>query len=233
VRPHVKHALLVCCLNQNTQNHNSSTLLAFKLIQLIFTKTVNMTKMLKALLFRADAEFSGSILILNFLTLKERMMKKILTLSMASLILVMSFSTKQANAASTTADALQTVTAAISIAKVSDLDFGTGAQGDGAKAVAPGAAENAENASFTVTGEASQAYTISLPADGSVVMSTGGGGTADTEIGVEGFTSFPDTTGTLGAGGTETLYVGATRDALRATQTPGSYSGVFTVTVVY
>lgn len=138
-----------------------------------------------------------------------------------------------AQAASTTANALQVVITSISITKVSDLDFGSAAQGDAAKTVAPGAAENAENASFTVAGEPSTAYTITLPADGAVKMVTAGGGAANKEINVTSFASSPSGTGTIGAGGTQTLFVGATRDALLAGQTTGSYSGAFTVAVVY
>ncbi len=137
-----------------------------------------------------------------------------------------------ANAASATADAKQVVTAAISITKASDLDFGTAAQGDVAKTVAPGVAEDASNASFTVAGTPNSAYTITLPANGAVTLQTGLGGANET-ITVSNFASFPATTGTIGAGGNQLLLVGAQRAALGAAQVVGNYTATFTVTVVY
>lgn len=140
----------------------------------------------------------------------------------------------ETRAASTTGTARQVVTAAISIANVSDLDFGTAVQGAIAKTVAPGAAENAENGSFTVSGQASTAYTITLPANGAVTMITGGGGANET-IAVTNFLSNPaaGANGMIGVGGTQALYVGATRAALGASQAVGSYAGTYTVDVVY
>lgn len=135
-------------------------------------------------------------------------------------------------AASTTGNAIQQVVAAISITNVSDLDFGSAPQGDALKVVAPGAAENAENGSFTVTGEANTAYTISLPADGTVTMTTGAGGANET-IAVSSFTSSPSATGLLDGTGNQSLFVGATRAALGASQAPGAYTATYTVTVVY
>lgn len=145
------------------------------------------------------------------------------------------FKNEVAQAASDTAQALQIVQAAISIAFVSDLNFGTAVQGDAASTVAPGAAENADNASFLVTGEPALAYTISLPANGIVVMTTGAGVAANEQIAVNNFVSNPaaGANGLLGAGGTQSLFVGATRAALLATQVTGSYSDTFTVDVVY
>ncbi len=137
-------------------------------------------------------------------------------------------------AASTSGNAVQVVVAAIAIANVSDLDFGSAPQSDPLKVVAPGAAENAENGSFTVTGQASTAYTITLPADGVVTMITGGGGANET-IAVNTFVSNPaaGANGLLSGAGTQTLFVGATRAALGAAQVPGSYTASYTVTVVY
>lgn len=137
-------------------------------------------------------------------------------------------------AASTTGTAKQVVIAAISIANVSDLDFGTAPAGDAAKTVAPGTSEDAENGSFTVSGAANTAYTITLPADGTVTMTTGGGGANET-IAVSTFTSSPaaGSNGLLSGTGTQNLYVGATRAALGAAQVAGNYTATYTVTVVY
>ena len=141
------------------------------------------------------------------------------------------FRTEIANAASDTADALATVIAAIAIAQASDLDFGEGVQGDSTKVVAASTSENSENASFNISVEGIRAYTITLP--GSATMITAGGGTADKEIVVNTFTSFPSGTGALSVGGTQLLLVGGTRAALASNQMAGSYAGTFTVTVVY
>ena len=140
----------------------------------------------------------------------------------------------ESHAVSATGTATQVVVAAISITNVSDLNFGTAVQGAVAKTVAPGAAENAENGSFTVSGQASTAYTITLPANGVVTMITGGGG-ANQTVAVNTFLSSPaaGASGMIGAGGTQLLLVGATRAALGAAQIPGSYSGSYTVDVVY
>ncbi len=144
-------------------------------------------------------------------------------------------------AASTTATAAATIATAIGIAKTVDMSFGTiGATAiagtvvlatDGSRTTtggtsvlsgSPGAA-----ASFNVTGEGNNTYTITLP--GSVILDSGGNTmTANT------FVSLPATTGTLSSG-SQTLLVGATLAvANAATQTAGAYtSALFTVTVNY
>lgn len=142
-------------------------------------------------------------------------------------------SARSASTATTTANATATVIASISIVKVSDLAFGIASPGDAAKTVAPGTVEDAQNASFTVSGQASTTYSIILPA--SATMTTGAGGTNQTIL-VNTFTSTPaagSNTGLIGAGGTQTLFVGATRAATGAAQVAGAYTGSFTVTVNY
>ena len=146
---------------------------------------------------------------------------------------VLSTSTKASSSASTTANATATVIASIGIAKVSDLAFGSAAPGDAAQTVIPDVIETAANASFTVTGQASTAYTITLPS--SVTMITGAGGANQTIL-VNAFTSFPTAgvgTGLIGVGGSQLLLVGATRAALGAAQVAGAYTAAFTVTVNY
>ena len=129
-------------------------------------------------------------------------------------------------AAIATATATADVVAAIAITKVSDLSFGSGAPGDAAKVIAAGTTESPNNASFTITGQANTAFTLTLPA--SINLANG----ANT-IAVNTFTSNAGTTPTIGAAGSFTLYVGATRGALSATQATGAYTGTFTATVVY
>ena len=148
-----------------------------------------------------------------------------------------------AEAASITATATATVATAIGIAKTVDMSFGTiGATAiagtvvlatDGSRTCtdvdclsgSPGAA-----ASFDVTGEGANTYSITLP--GSVTLT--GPGSPGTDMIANTFISLPLTTGTLTAGA-ETLLVGATLAvANAATQTAGAYtSAAFTVTVNY
>jgi hypothetical protein len=162
------------------------------------------------------------------------MRKIVLTIIALGAVALWSFRAEVALAASATGNAVQVVVAKISILNQSDLVFGSASQGDGAKQVQPGTTENDTNGSFNVTGASNTAYTIALPADGVVTMTTGAGG-ADRTIAVNTFRSFPleGANGLLGPGGTQLLLVGATRAALPDTQVPGNYTGTYTVTVVY
>ena len=139
-----------------------------------------------------------------------------------------------ARAASDTADATMTVLTALTITNVSNLVFNDAEPGATSEVIAPGSSENANNASFTVSGEASTAYTITLPGDGTIIMTTGGGGANET-IAVDSFASNPaaGANGLLDGAGSQNLFVGATRAALGAGQVPGAYTDTFTVTVVY
>lgn len=140
---------------------------------------------------------------------------------------------KFAKAATGVGTAVQEVISALSVVAVSNLDFGTAAQGDALKIIAPGAADNPENGSFKVSGEPGKAYTIQLPADGTVKMIVSPGNTAQTQIAVNQFKSFPATSGVIGTAGTQMLYVGGSRSAILTNQTRGKYSGTFTVVVTY
>lgn len=122
--------------------------------------------------------------------------------------------------------------AAIKVFWVSDLDFGTSAPGDSAKIVSPGTLESATNGSFRVTGDASRAFSIVLPT--TVTMLTGAGG-ANRTIVVNSFVSYPaaGANGLIDGTGVAFVYVGATRAALLVTQIAGSYSGSYSITVVY
>ena len=134
----------------------------------------------------------------------------------------------QAMAVATTGTARQIVLAALAIVNVSDLAFPQAAPGAAAATVAPGTAENANNGSFNVTGQANAAYTITLP---TTVNMTNGANT----IAVSTFVSFPaaGANGLLSATGSQLLLVGATRAALAANQAVGTYTGTYTVDVVY
>lgn len=118
----------------------------------------------------------------------------------------------------------------ISINAVSNLTFGSGVQGDPPVTIPPGTAENAQNASFVVSGDANRAYSISLP--NSDNMTTGNGNGAKKKIIINNFQCYP-LSGLLNSSGKQNIYVGATRASILSNQVAGSYSGSFRITVVY
>lgn len=150
-----------------------------------------------------------------------------------------------AHAADATGTADATVVKPISIASAGALNFGsfsTAAAGDtvivapgggrtfGGSALGVNSVNTPSAASFTVTGEGSLTYAITLP--GSAVTLTHKTATgAGTTMQVGTFTSNPNGTGTLSAG-TQTLNVGATLTTV-ASQVVGAYTGSFTVSVNY
>ncbi|MDQ3279075.1 MAG: DUF4402 domain-containing protein [Bacteroidota bacterium] len=163
--------------------------------------------------------------------------------------LVTLFIANQSQAQSTaSADAFATVVTPIAISKAADLNFGniavqstasgTGAAG-GTVVLATGGSRTATGgvtlpagtgtvsaASFTVTGEGSRTFAITLPASTTLTRLTG----TETIL-VNNFNSDPATTSAL-SGGTKTVNVGATLNVL-IDQAPGTYKGSFNVTVNY
>jgi hypothetical protein len=160
-------------------------------------------------------------------------------------IVMVAFTANAIGQVSETASATATIVGPITILKVTDMNFGnvvtsaatgtiildpagTRTAGGGASILAaqPG---TVTAATFTVGGTAGFTYTISLPA--SVSIDDPGLGAPMT---VDNFTSTPSPTGTIQAGGTETLSVGATLN-VGASQVPGIYTSAapFTVTVNY
>lgn len=83
-------------------------------------------------------------------------------------------------------------------------------------------------ASFNVVGAPLNIYSIVLPANGTVSLTSG----ASPAMAVNTFISLPALLGTLGLSGTQTLLVGATL-AVGANQPLGTYTGTFNVTVAY
>jgi hypothetical protein len=130
------------------------------------------------------------------------------------------------------ASANQKIVYRLELRKVSDLNFGEASPGDPAKEIKAGISENAENASFEVSGEPYRAYQIILPSSNSIKMIHGGGG-LNREILIKEFTSWPIRTGVLNAQGESMIYVGATRQGIFRSQIAGDYTGQFFVTVVY
>ncbi|HYG27810.1 MAG TPA: DUF4402 domain-containing protein [Caulobacteraceae bacterium] len=136
-----------------------------------------------------------------------------------------------------------TIVQAITVAKNTDLAFGklakptsgtstitidatSGARSESGAGDAALLTSTTSRATYTVTGEASTAYTITLPA-GTFQMTKSGGATPLTVTLVRSATS-----GTLSSGGTDTFGVGGSFDIASTTET-GAYSGTFDVTVAY
>lgn len=130
--------------------------------------------------------------------------------------------------------------AAIALSNTQGLAFGKFVAGAGGTVtVSPGGVRSASGgvvlvpsgagaaAQFAVSGDANVTYGISLPADGTVSLASG-----TNSMAVNTFTSSPSPTGTLSAGGAQTLSVGATL-SVGSNQAIGSYSGTFDVTVNY
>jgi len=136
------------------------------------------------------------------------------------------------NTASDTGTATASVIASLSLTNATDLAFGEGIQGDASLAITA-----ASGGTFTAAGEGSRFYNVTVPADSTVTMTTGAGGTNET-IAVDSFNFLTSglsstTQGQLSAGGTDTISIGATRAALGAAQVPGAYSGTYTVSIIY
>jgi hypothetical protein len=144
---------------------------------------------------------------------------------------------------SATATASATIVGPIGITNTADMNFGNVAVSTvaGTVVLTPAAVRSTTGgctlpaitgtvaaASFNVTGAASYTYAITLPAAATTITSGGNTMTVDT------WTSTPSGTGTLSAGGSQTLTVGATLN-VGASQAAGTYvSGTpFTVTVNY
>ncbi len=161
--------------------------------------------------------------------------RTILTVAALAAIVVTPASVK---AASDTASASATIAAAVTVTKVSDLEFGlispTGTAGTvtisdaGARTgdanVVLQAGDTPSQASFSVAGANSQAITVTIPST-AILTGTGTDMTAtlsQTDAGAQ----------TLDGSGAFTVDVGATL-AVGANQGAGAYSGSFNVTVVY
>jgi hypothetical protein len=163
-------------------------------------------------------------------------------IALAVLVSLAAVAAHAQSSASATASALAKVISPITITKNTDLNFGTIITGpagtvivsaagvetaSGATVVSPNPSVSA--AQFTVTGEPSTAYSISLP---STITITNGAQTMT----VDNFTSSPTPTGLLSAAttgpGSQSLNVGARLNVL-ANQAVGNYAGTFSVTVAY
>jgi hypothetical protein len=143
----------------------------------------------------------------------------------ASVLLLHSVS---AEAASATSRVSLRVLKSLMIQSISDLEFDP---------VYPGAAEsvvlpesNGKSATFMIQGETNTSVTIQLPSE--ILLATGSGGESETIV-IRDFKSSPAESGVIGADGSLTLYVGATRSAISDQQRDGLYTGTYTVDVIY
>lgn len=171
-------------------------------------------------------------------------MKNLRRITLSAAILI-AFSAASLAQVSATANASATIIAPIAIANTADLAFGNlivGATG-GTAVISPAGARSVTGdvvvpavpgtfnaATFNVTGQAGWTYSISLPAVATTITSGANTMTVDT------WTSNPTTIagGTIGAGGSQVLSVGATLN-VSGSQAAGTYNSgtAFTVTVNY
>ena len=159
--------------------------------------------------------------------------------TVAALTLVSTVSAAS-NTATATANANARIISPITLLKNVDLNFGDviPSASAGTVVVDPagartfsggvtlGSGATVKAASFTVGGEPSATYAITLPAAAITITN----GAVNMTVGL--FTSSPVTTGTLTGAGVQTLTVGGTL-IVGASQATGSYTGTFDVMVTY
>ena len=168
-------------------------------------------------------------------------MKNIIKAIATSVVLVAAANTSFAQA-SATASASATIITPISIVKTVDMNFGnvavsatiagttvlapagTRTTGGAGGVTLPATTGTVAAAQFTVSGQGSYTYAITLPS--SCVITDAGSHTMT----VDGFTSNPATTGLLSSGGSQTLTVGATLN-VAAAQASGVYTNATGVPV--
>ena len=119
-------------------------------------------------------------------------------------------------------------TAPITITQISDLNFGTAFLGDPVKSVNRGRVDNAENASFLITGDRGATFNVTLPDRIWITHAVSGD-----RIRVRRFRARPNARGRIRNNGERLLLVGARRNAIPQNISTGFYSGSFTVTVIY
>jgi len=167
-------------------------------------------------------------------------MKKILAFSI--ILFAITAGTFAQNTDTEQTIATATIVGPLTLTKVSDMDFGTIAVGtsvgtvvlasDNTRTFSGGASmvppANGVAASFTVAGQASETFAITLPADGTVTL-TGPGD----PMPVSAFNHSAGATPALNATGTAAFTVGATLSTA-ASQASGAYTSAnFPVTVSY
>ncbi|MGD0583882.1 MAG: DUF4402 domain-containing protein [Bacteroidales bacterium] len=161
----------------------------------------------------------------------------------AAITVMLAFAATTFAQVSATATATATIITPITITKTTDMNFGNVAVNAslGTVVLTPAGTRSAtggvtlpavtgavSQGVFTVNGQANATYAITLPGAATTITSGANNMTVDT------WTSAPTPTGTLSAGGSQTLNVGATLH-VAASQAAGTYVSAvpFTVTVNY
>ena len=160
----------------------------------------------------------------------------------AAAAIAIAFSNTSFAQATATASASATIITPISIVKNVDMNFGnvavaaslsgtvvlapagTRTTGGAGGVTLPSTTGTVAGADFTVSGQASYTYAITLPT--TATLTDGGSHTMT----VNGFTSIPSSTVTLSTGGTQDLKVGATLN-VAAAQAAGTYTNATGVPV--
>lgn len=164
-------------------------------------------------------------------------------LAAAAVAVIAAYSNQAAAQATATSSADAVIATPITLTNTAGLNFGTILAGTAASTVQMTAAASPTRtvtggdasliastisaATFTVDGNAGQTYAITLPADGSVTITSG----ANT-MSINGFTHSEGATPTLSGTPPDTIHVGATL-SVGANQAAGTYTGSFDVTVAY
>ncbi|HOT65285.1 MAG TPA: DUF4402 domain-containing protein [Dysgonamonadaceae bacterium] len=164
------------------------------------------------------------------------------TVFLLASLFVMVLATQRVNAQtdpSATANATATIVKAISITKGADLQFGkiiaastagtvvvtpTGSRSYTGEVVLFDTGSDHQAASFTASGLAGETYSLAFSATPLI------GPSGSTPMTIAGFVH--SATGTLDASGKETFSVGGTLN-VGANQTPGQYTGTFSVTAAH
>lgn len=115
----------------------------------------------------------------------------------------------------------------------SDLKFGVAVQGDPPLTISPDLASTSETASIEVSGKPNSTYSLLLPQNRIPLNNLHCG--CGAQIWVSDFRSNPPEgmNGKLDGNGRQTVYIGATRDAISVHQPRGKYAGSFLITAVY
>ena len=160
---------------------------------------------------------------------------------LATAAIAIAFSTSSFAQATATASASATIITPITIVKNVDMNFGnvavsaslagtvvlapagTRTTGGAGGVTLPSTTGTVAGADFTVSGQASYTYAVTLPSTASLTDGTH-------FMTVNAFTSSPATTGTLSSGGTQDLKVGATLN-VSAAQASGVYTNATAVPV--
>ncbi|MCX6335485.1 MAG: DUF4402 domain-containing protein [Bacteroidia bacterium] len=165
-------------------------------------------------------------------------MKQIIRiLTVAVVMIAYSVSASAQGSATTSGNAAARIIAPITLTVGTTLDFGTIYNTGGTVIISTAGVRSGTAAvkatpvptagTFTVAGEPTLTYAITLPADGVVTIASG-----VNTMPINSFVSNPATTSTIPGGGSETLSIGATL-TVAAGQASGNYTGTYSVTVQY